>query len=155
MGKFFNDVKKFVENTKAKERMLHKRTVEHAYRSIRFGSAVTGAPGQPVDTTELLKSWRMVKRANRITDLVSNAPHADIIEHNRRGARLRSKVGGFHSVAITRMGWHLIVKYEWARVGNGGGDGVPSDAPTIASKRARNARGQFVRRKHAELLIHG
>jgi hypothetical protein len=58
----------------------------------------------------------MERRGLRTTRIHSTAEYAPIIEDNRRGAVLRSRVGGFHSVKLTRNGWRRIVAYELAKV---------------------------------------
>jgi len=92
---------------------LIQRVNNHVERSLRFGSHVTGAPGQPVKTRFLLESY--IRGGSLATGVISHsftAPYASIIEHNARGATLRSKVGGWHSVKLTRLGFNRIVDYE-------------------------------------------
>lgn len=144
MSKFSSQIKSAVAKAKRTERLLYKATVNHAFRSIRFGSTVTAAPGQPVDSGELLKSWKLRMLASRNASMESTLPYAPIIEDNRRGARLRSAVGGFHSVRYTRLGWNRIVAHELGRI-KGGGTGEPDGAPTLrVASRGRDARsGRF------------
>lgn len=99
--------------TMARFNLLARRVANHCYRSITVGSPITGAPGQPVDTGALLESWRKISQKDRHRILiVSNLIYAPIIEDNWRGATLRSAVGGFHSVKITKAAFNLIVAYE-------------------------------------------
>jgi hypothetical protein len=100
----------------AKGRALVRNIDEHVGRSIMFGSGTTGAPGQPVDEGELLLSWHRENRGPWTTAWISRKPYAPIIEDNRRGATLRSKVGGFHSVKLTRHGFRAIVRHELNRL---------------------------------------
>jgi len=81
---------------------------EETLRSIKEGSGITGAPGQPVKTGRLRASWKSVRKNQWAFDVSSDAPYAEIIEYNTRGATLRSRVGGFHSVAITTLNYRLI-----------------------------------------------
>lgn len=108
----------FVADTRLKEEVLFTRVVDHVGRSITVGSAVTGAPGQPVKTGRLLRSWR--KHGSLVNRLVTwashNVPYATIIEENLRGAMLRSKVGGFHSVELTKRNFPLLVRYELSQI---------------------------------------
>jgi len=92
---------------------LYDAVAEHCFRSITVGSPITGAPGQPVKTGRLLKSWRRQGTArSKNISIYTQVPYAPIIEDNLRGATLRSSVGGFHSVKMTVMGFHRIVTYE-------------------------------------------
>jgi hypothetical protein len=81
------------------------------HRSITVGDPLTGAPGQPVDTSNLKDSWGPVpvKSAPGVYDILSDVIYAPVIEYNIRGATLRSAVGGFHSRALTIAAWQNIV----------------------------------------------
>ena len=103
----------FADMSKRREHALFVRVDIHIGRSIRYGSATTGAPGQPVRKGNLLKSYKRIGSVEaREIAHVSNSPYAHVIEHNKRGAVLRSPVGGFHSVKLTRLHWKLIVRQE-------------------------------------------
>ena len=80
-------------------------------QSIKYGSPLTGAPGQPVKSGDLLASWesRGSSKAKFVL-IVSELIYAIIIELNTRGAQLRSKVGGFHSVELTYLGFDEIIR---------------------------------------------
>jgi hypothetical protein len=77
--------------------------------SIVNGSPLTGAPGQPVDTGNLKSSWQLVFASTKAAIIGTNVKYARVIEDNTRGALLRSKVGGFHSVKLTLQGFKRIV----------------------------------------------
>lgn len=109
---FQRQMERFADKVRRRERVLYDRVNDHVGRSIKHGSAVTGAPGQPVRTGALLASWRNDRSNPRVTRWFSNLVYAPIIEDNRRGAQLRSKVGGFHSVKMTRHGFLAIVRHE-------------------------------------------
>ncbi len=84
------------------------------YESIVLGSALTGAPGQPVDTGNLRASWQQEIQDNR-GSVMTNVVYAPQIENgisDRTGKRLtlRSQVGGFHSVKLTRANFQRIVE---------------------------------------------
>lgn len=146
---FSKQLDRQVQEVKRRERLLYKAVTNHAFRSIRFGSDVTGAPGQPVDTGALLRSWKLRRGAGRKAIMESDIYHAPIIEDNRRGARLRSKVGGFHSVRLTRMGWNRIVQFELRKI-KGGGSGEPDPGmsiPRVGIGRMRDERGRFIGNK--------
>ena len=100
--------------------------------SIRDGSPITGAPGQPVVSGELRKSFKKTRSRNLIR-VFSTLFYAHFIEegvrerHHRQGLfhwtsnrkviGQRSTVGGFHSVKLTRVGLqklldHLVKQLE-------------------------------------------
>lgn len=141
---FVDDIARFCRLAKQREKALYKQSVEHAFRSIRFGSDVTGAPGQPVKEGVLLASWEM-RQAGNATELETPLEYGPIIEDNFRGATLRSEVGGFHSVKLTRLGWRRIVAYENQRLT--GDTGKPQGAPRLGSSQIRDARGRFTSAK--------
>jgi hypothetical protein len=88
--------------------------------SIQFGSAVTGAPGQPVDTGHLRASFQRVFEGATRASIVTNAAYAEDIEHGTRKGRaltLRSEVGGFHSIQKTIQGFGKIVEAEAVKLG--------------------------------------
>jgi hypothetical protein len=109
---------------------LYENTAAHVGRSIISGSHITGAPGQPFKDGDLIKSWRRYAAGRWGIRWVSTSPYAHVIEYNLRGATLRSKVGGFHSVTLTRLMWPRIVQYELNKLRN---------------SRPRDRRGRFIR----------
>jgi hypothetical protein len=114
---FARKLKDFADLSDDRLRMVFLRSAREALRSIKFGSEITGAPGQPVKTRKLLNSWRISGTAASGTITIETPIHyASIIEHNFRGATLRSKVGGWHSVKITRLNFRYIVAHELKQV---------------------------------------
>jgi hypothetical protein len=96
--------------------------VSEVRRSIVQGSTLTGSPGQPVDTGTLRKSWTQRRESPRTWLVSTPVPYSAFIEAggNSRGRFvLRSVVGGFHSVALTRTGWDKIVEYARERARSG------------------------------------
>jgi hypothetical protein len=98
---------------------------EETERSIRFGSEITGAPGQPVSTGFLINSWITDREADGSFTISTNVAYAPVIEDNSRaafepqgvqapkrepgaGALPKSTVGGNHSVKLTRAGMDKI-----------------------------------------------
>ena len=150
---FHDDIQRAVANVRRRERQLFFQSQAHAWRSIRFGSPVTGAPGQPVQRGVLLRGWYRRMNGTRNIEFLNDEPHAEPIEHNRRGAMLLSAVGGFHSVLRTRLGWRAIVRYELARLGQ------PVNEPSIGrpsvgrNPQQRSRRGRFGYRKAARLEV--
>lgn len=98
--------------------------------SIRAGSPLTGAPGQPVGQYGpgynegsvggmLLGSWQLQFLGPLDTLVSTNLVYAPVIEEmvGRYGPiRIRSSVGGGHSVALTRAGWQRITDAVTAQV---------------------------------------
>ena len=109
----------FLLKVKAREQAVFVNTVAAIQDSIQHGSAVTGAPGQPVDTGNLLDSWHTVFESNTVATISTNVEYAPVIEDNTRGATLHSQVGGWHSVALTRAGFQRLVDVETVRAGGG------------------------------------
>ena len=82
------------------------------FESIVEGSAITGAPGQPVGEGDLKGSWRLESTPERVR-VFSDYDYAVQNEWGvRRGGGAyvqHSRVGGRPSVALTRMGLQKIV----------------------------------------------
>lgn len=135
---FQAELRAAVANVHAREQRLQELVAQDVFNSVRDGSTITGAPGQPVDTGELYKSWKKRKVGRREWLIESDSPYAGVIEENRRGAKLRSSVGGFHSVKLTRLGYSRLVAYRAARL-----DG-PATSPTLGrNAQPRDKRGRF------------
>lgn len=94
-------------------RRIFVRCAQLAYDSVVFGSAITAAPGQPVDTGYLRASWQLTFERSGLALISTNAVYAEDIEEGigRFGPlQLRSQVGGFHSVKLTIAGFDRIVR---------------------------------------------
>lgn len=116
-SKFKRQLKRLPQLIKKREERLYMYMMDEIEMSIKYGSNVTGAPGQPVQTGNLLNSWKRKGSARRRDyRLVSNLVYAPIIEDNFRGAQLRSPVGGFHSVKITFLNLRYIAAEQIDRV---------------------------------------
>lgn len=114
---FSEDVRRFVVKVQAQERRVFVGVVQAVYNSIVFGSPITGAPGQPVDTGFLRASWQVLWGAD-YAEVVTNCAYAEPIEEGmgRFGPlTLRSQVGGWHSVKLTRLGFERLVAAEVAK----------------------------------------
>lgn len=82
--------------------------------SIQVGSPITGAPGQPVDTGFLRNSWQIAFPSKERAEITTKTEYAEAIEDGvgRYGPmQVRSPVGGFHSVALTRMNFDRLVDH--------------------------------------------
>lgn len=92
-------------------------------QSITDGSAVTGAPGQPVQTGNLKASWQLTFESPTEALIATNVEYAPAIEEGiARGGKpmhLRSQVGGFHSVALSAAGLQRICDDEARKLGAG------------------------------------
>lgn len=77
------------------------------HESVVAGSALTGSPGQPVDTGNLRRSWQIGWQGPAQATITTNLPYALSIEdgvsyaHGGTPMTLRSPTGGFHSVKTT------------------------------------------------------
>lgn len=142
---FGKDLQDFIADLRRKRQALFINCVSHVETSIKVGSAVTGAPGQPVDTGNLLNSWVTEFESPQLAVIGTPVVYAPPIEDNLRGAQLRSEVGGFHSVKMTRAGWPAIVEYEAAALesGKAGISPSPRAGGRTGGARARDERGRF------------
>lgn len=84
---------------------------------IKVGGPITGAPGQPVDVGDLLRSWDMEPdnptNPTRI-EITSNSDHAVPIETgigSHGPMTLRSAVGGFGSVAAVASRFPNVLQH--------------------------------------------
>lgn len=114
MTTFSASLKAFARKVDRRNRQIFLQTAAEVDRSIRVGSELTGAPGQPVDTGFLRTSWEL-SFPSRVQAVISTSTVYAIFQEeggNSRGAfQLRSKVGGFGSVKLTRAGWGRIVEF--------------------------------------------
>lgn len=98
----------------ARERLLDcaQFAFEEVQESVVHGSALTGAPGQPVDTGFLRSSWVASIVAQGVQEISTNVAYAEFIEdggNDLAAFTLRSEVGGWHSVKLTEAAWLDIV----------------------------------------------
>jgi hypothetical protein len=94
--------------------------VDKTHESIQLGSVLTGSPGQPVRYGTLRNSWIKSFPSVTLAEIVTNVIYAPDIEDGMRNGKpltLRSQVGGFHSVALTRAGFDRIVAAQAAEMG--------------------------------------
>lgn len=113
---FDADLAAFFAKTKFKTQAVFVNTASAVKGSIVDGSGVTASPGQPVDTGTLKASWQLTFESPTSALVSTNVEYAPVIEDNARGATLRSKVGGFHSVKYTVAGFERLVEAEVAKV---------------------------------------
>lgn len=112
---FGEDLKLFADKVEGRARRVFVGSVNRVQESVVDGSPLTGAPGQPVDTGNLRASWQQTYPADWIGEVSTNVVYAEPIEEGvgpHGPMTLRSQVGGFHSVKLTRAGWDRIVNHE-------------------------------------------
>lgn len=116
---------KFSEKVKRQNKEIFDEAVDIILTSITVGSPITSAPGQPVDTGALLASWKRVDLSPSKAQVISEGlPYTIGIEDGvgpNGPINLRSAVGGWHSVKMTRAAWHPIVQHAVDRVVSKGG----------------------------------
>jgi hypothetical protein len=108
------DLDRFVTKIRARHAAVFQRSVLLTYESIKLGSPITGAPGQPVDTGALRNSWQVEFITPFEAKISSVLLYAQSIEDGigQHGPlTLRSVVGGFHSVKLTIAGFDQIVAH--------------------------------------------
>lgn len=114
MSEFSEQVRRWTRQTTTRSREVFVNVANHVHRSVQTGSETTGAPGQPVDTGALRNSWQLTFESTEAlisTGLVYAPPIEDGVGPHGP-LTLRSEVGGFHSVALTRAGFDRIVELE-------------------------------------------
>ena len=122
---FSDDLKRFALKVETQNKAIFAGVVDLTHQSIQLGSPVTGAPGQPVDTGNLRASWQKTYESPSVALITTSVEYAKSIEdglsyaHGGKPMTLRSPVGGFHSVALTRAGFQRIVEYVTKQVTGG------------------------------------
>lgn len=123
MSAFAEQLHAFTLKVEARNQAIFVNTVSAVKSSITDGSPLTGAPGQPVDTGALKNSWQMAFNSATQATISTNIKYAPVIEEGigRYGPlTLRSQVGGFGSVKLTRAGFnHLVADETQKAVANG------------------------------------
>ncbi len=97
---------------------------ELTLESIRDGSPVTGAPGQPEVSGDLAESWHVEYPSPTVALIISQSPYArqneDGVQKGGKPYVQRSSVGGRHSIRLTRAAFPLLVREAARRVQGGG-----------------------------------
>ena len=98
-------------------------STDEVRRSVVEGSELTGAPGQPVDTGALARSWQpefvsptlwRISATGLDPATGKKVGYAEHVEDNVRGVTFRNH--GAHSVRLTRTGWDRIVEAVARRI---------------------------------------
>lgn len=117
---FESDVRAFADKVRQRSLDIVTETSLEVQRSIKFGSELTGAPGQPVDTGNLRESFILERTGPLTAQVTSNVVYGPIIEEGISDSgtpiTFKSAVGGAHSIALTRAGWQNIVDAVAVRV---------------------------------------
>lgn len=131
MSTFAEQVAAFQRKVDREEKQIFTDCVAMVTESIKVGSAITGAPGQPVDTGFLRGSWQSEFTGPGTARVMTNVSYAPAIETGVRsdydphgaenpnpskGPHRPSTVGGHHSVKLTCAAFDRIVKAAVAKV---------------------------------------
>jgi len=125
---YSDDIRAFTVSMTAKTDTAFANACALALDSIQNGNAITGAPGQPVDTGTLKASFLLDFHDPTHATISTNIAYAPVIEDNTRASynpaglqpkrpslknggtrRIKSTVGGHHSVKMTVAAWPRIV----------------------------------------------
>ena len=111
---FQTDIARFNALVERRSDDLHLRVSELLYESVVNGSSITGAPGQPVQKGQLRTGWQLTFPKKMFSSLLTKVIYALGIERGKdprtgKNLTLRSQVGGFHSVKLTRAGFKKII----------------------------------------------
>lgn len=138
--RFVDSMKQFALKVETRSVAVIDECEKEVLRSIRDGSEVTGAPGQPVGTIEggskvpgrLKRSWHAVRESDYVRSIITKIWYAQAIENGQqqpyaRGGKtitprpivFKSSVGGAFSVVLTRASWDKIVEVARERVVGG------------------------------------
>lgn len=117
---FADSMQQFIAKTAADLHAVHEVASDLAFESIVEGSAITGAPGQPVSESrspndgELRDSWTKTAVSPTETLIATDLPWAPDVEDNIHDFHFANH--GPHSVALTRLGFDAIVDAAVAKV---------------------------------------
>lgn len=90
-GSFADQLVRFADKVEARQQAIFTGVVDTMFESVVRGSALTGAPGQPVRTGRLRDSWTVRYEKPTVAIISTNAPYARAIEHNWRRVAKRHK----------------------------------------------------------------
>jgi hypothetical protein len=110
---FSSDIASFNAKTIQKLDQVFDGVADEAFRSIVFGSEITGAPGQPFDPEndpnagKLRDSWKIDRPSATEAVIATDVDYAPNVEDNIEGAHFRNH--GPHSVKLTVTSFDRIV----------------------------------------------
>lgn len=102
---FADDLKRFAVLAEERTMAVHEGVTDLAHQSIVYGSAVTGAPGQPVapgrnpNAGKLRDSWTKESPEPGVSVISTPVDYAPDVEDNPRGVHFSNH--GPHSVKLT------------------------------------------------------
>lgn len=120
---FAAQVRAWAEQAERRSQQVFLDVATETLRSVQEGHPATGAPGQPVGQGypghvggTLRNSWTLLFRGPHTALISTNVIYAPGIEEGisqrtGRALTLRSSVGGFHSVALTKANFRALVEY--------------------------------------------
>lgn len=109
---FADDIQAFSAKVAQRHKDVFVGSATAVKKSITDGSEITAAPGQPVRDGILKGSWQLTYPEDMVGLIATGVEYAEPIEEGmgpHGSLTLRSEVGGFHSVALTRAGWPALV----------------------------------------------
>lgn len=101
-------IKRHADRVQPKYRRVFVAFCNDVGSSIRDGSPVTGAPGQPRRTSNLYLSWIDEFLSRFRWQMSTNVSYAPFVEDNVRNVRFRN--GGAHSVKLTILGANRLMQ---------------------------------------------
>ncbi len=81
---FGDDLRLFGEKAERNIHAVFLGSVDAVHGSVVEGSAVTGAPGQPVDTGNLKGSWQETFPEPMVGQVATNVVYAEAVEHGQQ-----------------------------------------------------------------------
>ena len=119
-ARFNREINDWLNKVDGRKRALFVNVASAVQESVRSGSQVTSAPGQPVATGNLKTSWNLEFESATTALISTNVEYAPPIEAGvgpYGPLTLRSEVGGFGSVKLTRTGFQRLVNDEARKLG--------------------------------------
>lgn len=130
---YTSDIDRFTLKLKSRIADVVTDAALEVQNSIKFGSALTGAPGQPVGQYpqgsgkvggNLRESFHLTREDKYHATVATKVVYAKGIEEGISGATgrpitIRSTVGGIGSIKMVRAAWQRIVDQAVRRQGGG------------------------------------
>jgi hypothetical protein len=109
---FASQLNAFAEKAKHRERAIFTGSVEAVAQSVVFGSEITGSPGQPEDLRR--GEWVTQYEGESTAVISTDDPSAPSVEDgisrfDGSPIKLKSPIGGLHSVLQTRLNFDKLV----------------------------------------------
>ena len=104
---FESDIERFISEAESRLKRTFAGVAGAMHESIVDGRPETTAPGQPVKSGNLRTSWQLRFPENMVAVTSTHVDYAVPIEEGV--TKLVSKVGGHHSVKLTRINFQKLV----------------------------------------------